>query len=227
MRIQFTLLAGVAAAALSLPAQAGHFNGWYVGLEGGANWIDSEDAAYLLTFNGNAAQSDTAEAAFDTGWAVLATGGYAFDSDWRVEAEFGYRRNDVSARWLVSDTARTLNGDVSEYSLMANVLYDIQLGERMSLSLGAGAGGDHAKLEGRFTIPSVTSPDPISDSEWNFAAQGIAGLSYAISPRLELALNYRYLHVFDPAFSDPGSVSVFSADEFVSFDKFSKHSVTV
>ena len=221
MRINQVLLAGAAALALAGPAEAGHFKGWYLGIEGGANWIGDEDALYTRTFDGALDTSDTAEASFDTGWAILATAGYAFASHWRIEGEFGYRSNDISAVFAVSDSFRPFTGEVDEYSLMANVLYDASLGERLSLSLGAGAGGDRVKLDAQL------GSGVFSDDEWNFAAQGIAGLSYALSPRLDLTLTYRYLRVFDPAFSEAGFVSVFTTTDTIAFDGFSKHSVTV
>ena len=184
------LLAGTAAIALTTAADAATFKGWYIGLEGGANWISDADADYELFINANPvpAQADTSEASFDTGWAVFGTVGYAFQSGWRVEGEVGYRSNDVEARWAVSDSARVLNADFDEFSLMANVLYDIPLGQRWRLSLGAGAGADHIEFDGQTKLLASPNADPISGDDWRFAAQGIAGLSYALSPRLEMSL---------------------------------------
>src|SRR5438132_10403249 len=74
-------------------AQAAH-RGWYVGVEGGANWIS--DNNFKLSGDVDALVPDVegstsllGKANFDTGWAVLATVGYAFDNNWRIEAEGG------------------------------------------------------------------------------------------------------------------------------------------
>lgn len=224
MTFKRAVLAGAAIAALAAPAQAGHFKGWYLAVEGGASWIDDADTLYTRTFNANLVTSDTAVAQFEGGWSVFASVGYAFASNWRLEGEFGYRSNEIAATWLVLDSFRRLTGDVDEYSLMANVLYDIQLGERLALSLGAGAGGDHVELDGAFT--SFGGPVPIEDDEWRFAAQGLAGLSYKLTSRLDLTLTYRYLHVSEPTFSQAGFFSVIPLSQTVYLDDLSKHSVS-
>jgi outer membrane protein OmpA-like peptidoglycan-associated protein len=126
--------------------------------------------------------------------------------------------------FLVSDSFRDLTGDIEEYSLMANVLYDIALSKRLSLSLGAGVGADNVRFDGTYT--SFGGPVPASDDEWKFAAQGIAGIAYSLSPRLDLTLTYRYLHISDPTFSQAGSFSVFSLSQTVQFDNFGKHSLS-
>jgi opacity protein-like surface antigen len=226
MRLRYALLASAAALSVTATAEAGHFNGWYAGLEGGANWIADEDALYVQSVISVFVTSAVDEASFDTGWAVFATAGYGFASGWRIEGEAGYRSNSVNARWPISDSIRTLDADVDEFSLMANVRYDARLGERLALSLGAGAGADHAELDGHFANFAGFT-DPVSDDEWNFAVQGIAGMSYALSRRTELTLTYRYFHVFDPSFSERDVNSIFTFDETVSFDKFSKHSLTL
>lgn len=229
MRTQRALLLGAAAAALALPAEAATFKGWYVGLEGGANWISDADAAYDLAINGAAQTADTAEASFDTGWAAFATVGYAFSSNWRVEAEAGYRSNAADAQWLVSTTVRLFEADVDEFSLMANVLYDVPLGSRWRLSLGAGAGGDKVEIDARTRFQAFPTWDPMpSVDEWRFAAQAIAGLSYPVSPRMELALTYRYLHVSPPSINDIDLITAgITSSETVLLDDFAKHSLTL
>lgn len=225
MHYRRAILAGAAAAALAAPADAGHFKGWYLAIEGGGSWIDDADTLYTRTFNNAFATSDTDVATFGSGWSVFASVGYAFSGNWRVEGEAGYRSNDVSARWLVSDSFRQLTGDIDEFSLMANVLYDIQLGERLALTLGAGAGGDHVELDG--ALSSSGGPVAIEDDEWRFAAQGLAGLSYKLSPRLDLTLTYRYLHVSEPTFSQAGFFSVIPLSQTIYFDDLGKHSASV
>jgi outer membrane protein OmpA-like peptidoglycan-associated protein len=102
---------------------------------------------------------------------------------------------------------------------MANVLYDVPLGERIVLSLGAGAGGDNVGID---DLP-LLSLGTISGDEWRFAAQGIAQVSYALSPRWQAMLSYRYLHVSGPGF---GPFTVASIQETIEFDDLSKHSLS-
>jgi OmpA-OmpF porin, OOP family len=202
MKIRALLMSAVASVALAGTANAGHFNGWYIGVEAGANWIDDADAIVTFeTIEEEVAGPETFD--FDTGWAVFATVGHAFASHWRLEGELGYRSNEI-----------TLGAaEVTEWSLMLNALYDIDLSPRLSLSLGAGVGYDHATLD-------LGGED---DSDGNVAYQGIAGLSYAVGRRTDLTLTYRYLVVEEPAFAftDPESSLTFD------LDNVNKHSVTV
>jgi outer membrane protein OmpA-like peptidoglycan-associated protein len=225
MQVRQTLLIGVAAAALAAPADAAHFKGWYVSIEGGASWIEDADALHTRTVNGALASSDTDEASFDTGWALFASAGYAFANNWRVEAEFGYRRNGVSAVFLIFDSFQDLVGDVEEYSLMANVLYDVPLTERLALTIGAGAGADNVRFDGSYL--SFAGPVAASGDTWKFAVQGLAGFSYALSRGTDLTLTYRYLHVPGPEFTQSGFVSVIPLSQTVAFDDLAKHSVSV
>ncbi len=204
------LLGAVAAVALAANAQAARVDGWYISLEGGANWIDDNEfdwggegvPAVVTDFD------DVAE--FDTGWAGFASVGYGF-GPWRAEIEGGYRANDMDQFDSAAAATPYASGTVSEATLMANVLYDIRIAKRLMLSVGAGAGGDFAMVE----VDGL-----IDDDEWNFAYQGLAGLSYALSPRFDVLVNYRYLRAQGP--------TVYSAGDTIieEFDDFSKHTVT-
>jgi OmpA-OmpF porin, OOP family len=220
MRFSHLLLGGVSALAFAGTAQAAQFKGWYVGIEGGANWVSDVDVLYTRTFNDAFATSDTADAAFGDGWTMLATVGYAFSNQLRVEVEGGFRSNDVAATFFVSSVFVTMDGDLDEFSLMANVLYDVPLGERATLSLGGGAGADQTKLDVLFDDARIR------EREWHFAAQGIAGLSYTLTPGIEATLTYRYLHVGGPTFAQQGFFSIIPFTDTFAFDDLSKHSLT-
>ncbi len=218
MKLKLVLLGTVASLSLIAvqESQARH-QGWYIGLEAGANWVDDTQFVYQgddptdpgfdpLFF------SDTID--FDTGWAALGTVGYAFDSNWRIEGEIGFRQNDADIFFQGKNNDFTNRGDLTEYSAMVNVLYDIPLAEKLSLSLGLGAGADYTQFDdGR----------GFKDDDVTFAYQAIAGLSYAITGRLDLTLTYRYLHVNEPDYAD--TVTGFS--NAYSFDDLEKHTVTV
>ncbi len=224
MKLRTILLGScVAAFAFAGSSDAAHFHGWYVGVEGGANWV--KDDNFKLTGNVGALESgeggpaQLGKANFDTGWAAMATVGYAFTNNWRVELEGGYRHNKFKATVLdpgdftetAGEATAFYRGHLNEFTIMANVLYDFQLTDRLSLSLGVGAGADNSKWK----------MGPLEDSSWNFAYQGIVGLSYALTHRLDLTLDFRYLRVpnvdYSPAF---GPIGVHS-------DDYQKESVTV
>lgn len=204
------LLGAVAAVALAANAQAARVDGWYISLEGGANWIDDnefdwggEGAPGVITDFDNAAE-------YDTGWVAMASVGYGF-GHWRTEIEGGYRVNDMDQFSSAAALNHYASGEVREVTIMANVHYDFRIAKRLMLSLGVGAGGDFAAVE----VDTV-----IDDDEWNFAYQGIAGLSYAVSPRVDLVVNYRYLRAQGPTVTSGNGVII------EEFDDFSKHAVT-
>ena len=204
-----TILLGsavIAVAAFSTPAQASHFNGWYIGVEGGAVWVDDASFTPRGTVGGVVTHTDSArEMVLDSGWAVLATAGYGFhDSHFRIEAELGYRDVDID------HTILTIDGSVNQFTIMANVVYDIPLTPKLSLSLGAGAGIDRADLK------YLT----FEDEDWIFAYQGIVGLNYAIGSRTDLFMNYRYLRTGEGQFEEISS-------HRLDFEEVTKHTVTV
>jgi outer membrane protein OmpA-like peptidoglycan-associated protein len=215
-----TLLGAAASIALLasvLPASAGHFNGWYLGVEGGASWVEDNKFDFgtgpsahppLTSFN-NAAE-------YDTGWAVLATVGYGFGMNIRAEFEAGWRQNDVSLFTSGPGHVPFRDATLDELTLMANVLYDIPIGSRLMLTVGAGAGGDDARID----------DGVVKDDDWRFAYQGIVGLSYAIGSRTDITLNYHYLRASGPDYSHVHHTLTTHFDR-ESFDDLVKHTVTI
>jgi outer membrane protein OmpA-like peptidoglycan-associated protein len=219
MKSKAILLGTVAAVSIAAASQSeAHNQGWYIGLEGGANWVTDNDGLFGL----NSGPPVFFESiSFDTGWAVLATVGYGFDSNWRIELEAGYRENDLDTLTLPAFAflGPFNGGDVNEITLMANVLYDIPLTERLDLTLGLGAGADRAE----FQTPAFWGGN---DDDWNFAFQAIAGLSYAVTDRLDITLTYRYLNVSEPDFNVPGG-PISAVAEHWQFEDLEKHTVTI
>jgi outer membrane protein OmpA-like peptidoglycan-associated protein len=197
------VMGAVASMALGTSASAAN-PGWYLSLEGGANWIDDWSPVV--------GKGQVADVQFDTGWAVIGSVGYAFTQNWRTEVEFGYRKNDIST--VVADLTWE-NGDMWEASVMANVLYDIHVASKLGVSLGVGAGADYAN----FT--DSRSAIEYSDEDWNFAYQGLVGLNYALGSRTTAFVNYRYFRVTSPSFDMVSQGGyLFEGDDIV------KHTVT-
>lgn len=210
MNTKVTLLAGTALLALALPADAHQLRGTYASLEAGANWIGDERFFQDSIFTTSTFIYDEYRGDFDRGWALLGSIGYAFENRIRVELELGYRNNDFKQLYGSSSSELESGGGLSEFSIMANLLYDIPLGKRWSVSIGGGAGMDRANLEVDYV--------DFDDSEWRFAYQGIAGVNYAIGERTQLFLNYRYLHVDAPEYTwfEPGSPAITHRTIFLS-----------
>ncbi|MBP6014456.1 MAG: OmpA family protein [Alphaproteobacteria bacterium] len=201
MKTRSLLLGAAASLSLASAANATHVNGYYVSLEGGANWIQETDVVF------DASASGTMD--FDTGWAALGTVGYQWNA-WRGELELGYRANNSDAVGGIGP----VDGEFNEFSAMFNVLYDLRLSERIGLYFGAGAGADFIQYEDN-NLHTI----PLTDDDWVFAWQGIAGVNYELTSRTDLFVSYRYFNADNPSFAVPGH-----SDDF---DNVVKHTATI
>jgi outer membrane protein OmpA-like peptidoglycan-associated protein len=176
---------GCALCALAQPASAQQTNGPYVTLGAGPQWLnDAKTKSPTL---------GTTTYRFNTGWTGIGAVGYGFGNGFRLEGELGYRHSGVSSASTGSAT-----GSVKAWDLMANGLYDFDVGLPVTPYVGVGAG--LARLSANsLTIPGSTAT--VNDSDTQFAYQGLAGLTYAINQNLKVDLGYRYFRTTDPAYN--------------------------
>ena len=195
------------------PAEARRFTQWYFGVDGGASWVEDIDVSTYTNPPGppGVAQTNTV----DQGWAAFATAGYAFNNNWRVELEGGYRANEFDTN-IIGGVETPMDGDIREYTAMANVLYDFESFSDLVMSLGLGVGGDYSRV-------STVAPTSFHDSQTALAFQALAGFSYPVTSWMDLTLNYRYLYVTDVTLTDD-SVAPTSVIET---DPIRKHTVTL
>lgn len=217
MSLRRILLGVCAAAAMGGLASAATADGWYVGIEGGASWLDDWSSVASIT-----GSPDTiADAEFKTGWGAIGTVGYAFPGHWRTELELGYRQNDLGTSLpagLLWDA-----GSVTDATAMVNFLYDLRLGDKLGLSVGVGAGVDRTELT------DDRAGGSYSDEDWNFAYQGLAGLNYAVGLQTTAFLNYRYMRVGNPDFDMRDQYTGATPALYpyaLSGDEFGRHGVT-
>jgi OOP family OmpA-OmpF porin len=178
-----SLAAGLVAAGLFVAAGAASAqdSGPYMGAGLGYSILSDE------SFHGGAINS---EGKYDNGWGGLLTFGYRYDQNWRGEIEGGYRRNDIK-----SNSPGGSDGSSQAFTGMLNVLYDIRTGTPFTPYVGVGGGWVHYKAAG--VTPSATTR--LNDSDDRIGYQGIAGVSYDMSPRTQLFLDYHYLRSQDPS----------------------------
>lgn len=212
MKTRTLLLGAVASLALTGAANARELNGWYVGLEGGGNWIQDADSV----FDGGPFVSTTS---FDTGWAALGSVGYKWHS-WRAELELGYRANDFDAFQVTGFAPSTTGGKFDELSAMLNILYDVELTERIGLFVGAGAGGDFIDYENN--VGTFAHNIDIIDDDAVFAWQAMGGVNYQLTSSTELVLAYRYFNADSPSFATFGGI--LHTDDY---DNVVKHTATI
>jgi len=240
MKTKFALLGAAAVlSVLSAQQSSAHRQGWYVGGEAGINWIADNDFTFDTSYGGWEAEKfstlsmiggNNGTVDFDAGWAGLATVGYGFEKNWRIELEGGYRSNDFTATTnafelntacvtgsLVSCTPRrnpSADGSFDEWTAMVNVVYDVPLTDKLDLNIGVGAGADFSRVK---TLG-------YKDEDTNFAYQAIVGLSYKVTDRLDLTVNYRYLNVDSPSYSAQIGQNDFAS---ANLEDVQKHTLTI
>lgn len=123
MKKLFAMLATVCTLALPTAMQAAE--GFYVGGQGGVNFLDvNAHHSHLKT---------------DVGYNLGIVGGYKWCNGISAEAEITYRRNDV----------RHISGDIHTWSYMVNGYYDLPVCWCVPVTpyLGAGIGYDRTELK--------------------------------------------------------------------------------
>jgi len=170
----------LAVMSVAAPASAGE-QSWYLAIEGGLEF--GPDAQYAR--------------AEDTGVAVLGAVGGPIGSGFVLEGELGYRHTSLE---FVDLCCGVVEADVAQFTMMANALYNVPLGESVSLSFGVGAGLNNV---GIFT-------DFFDDTSVEAAAQAKAGLSVAVSEGTDVIANFRYLATFagDGSYRDVDDATV-------------------
>jgi opacity protein-like surface antigen len=209
MSTRTLLLGAVASVVIAGSAEAA---GWYFGADVGANWV--QDNQFDFGTGVGPAISDFNNAAqYDTGWALTGSVGWASPSAWRFEAELGYRANDMDL--FSSATAASLfrTGEMSQFTVMANVLHDIPVGTSLSLSLGAGVGAAFVNVD----------DGELDESDTTFAWQLIGGLNWAVGSNTDLTLTYRYLNAGGPEVSGPHLAHI----DTEHFDSLDNHTLSV
>jgi OOP family OmpA-OmpF porin len=132
---------------------------------------------------------------FNSGFGARAAIGHDFGMI-RLEGEFGYRFNRAksiavtNAGGLAGVASGPATGSVRAMSYLVNAILDLDFGGKVTPYLGVGIGPTHLRLRNIAAGGAVTG----ATSDDAFSVQGIAGLAYQLSDRLDLTLDYRYLN---------------------------------
>jgi len=172
----------ITGAAQAANGTGGLEQGWYMGVDGGANYTDQMD------FKSAFGRKDKAR--YDLGWTAGANAGYAWGNNWRTEVEGDYREANVDK--LKGPGASGSRGEFSSYDAMLNQIYDFNNSSRFTPYLGVGVGAvwQTARHIGTVFAPNVSIK---KDDVVDFAYQGIAGVEYDLTPQAALGLRYNYL----------------------------------
>src|SRR4051794_21847735 len=170
---KLAITVALASTALATPAVA-RDHSVYVGLEGGAMWV--EDTPFGVTDNATNPQFTIDH---KTGFDVDGIAGYDFGPV-RIEAELGYKRAGIDALNTL-DTTFFASGHANVLSLMGNVLLDF--GDENGLSGYAGVGAGMARATYDFSAPVLRPYSGVTtfhDSDSKLAYQAILGVRYAV-----------------------------------------------
>jgi OmpA-OmpF porin, OOP family len=178
-------------------AAAASSEGTYFALEGGVNFLQDSDLSITVPGPTEIA----GELFYTTGWAAGAAAGYECANGLALEAELAYRQNGLDGEEVMG-TPLGVDGTESSIAFMGNAKFNMDTGTLLTPFVGAGAGLAVLKVDAQ--------PDgggDFKDTDTQFAYQAMAGVSYAVSPHLHLALEYIYFATTSPTFA-ADSVSV-------------------
>ena len=119
----------------------------------------------------------------------------------RVEVEVSYQENDADDLDFSGNGAGNENnvgGDISRLLVMGNVFLDFSTGSPFKPYIGGGLGVAFADFDIVYG-GAAGGPPPVrfDDTDTNFAAQAIAGASFAVNEQISFFVDGRYTVIFD------------------------------
>ncbi len=185
---------GLLLAAAGPVATAAAQEGFYASGFGGATFLFNSDVKQSTPTTTTAAEIEH-ETGFMAGGAV----GYAFLNGLRLEIEGSYRENDLDSFQPNGGTTVNADGSISAIAGMLNAYYDVSTGGPFVPYIGGGIGAAVLSLDDFSTAPATPG---FSDTDTQFAFQGMAGVGYKLTPNITVGVEYRYFQTLDPDFSD-------------------------
>ncbi|MGX9962590.1 OmpA family protein [Roseomonas sp. F4] len=193
----------LAATVLALPvaANAQPISGLYVGAGAGVNLRQESDVTLSRSMTSTVGAPLTGTAEFNYGYVGVISLGYGFGNGVRAEIEGSYRTNDVDdvSGMGVPRNGRS-SGRATTYGVMANALYDFDLGPGSFLTpyVGVGAGYQWVDNDIRGGVNSGATVRA-DGTDGQFAYQAIVGAAFPIAqvPGLAVTAEYRFMGTLD------------------------------
>jgi opacity protein-like surface antigen len=173
----------------------------YLALGGGYDAMPDRN----LDINGRTVSSQ-----WKSGWGALAAIGSRWPHGFRTELELSQRVSKV----VDFNHTSPWSGTQWDFSLFVNALYDFHFSaqalQRIVPYLGGGVGGAHILWGNNYRSPRGPT---IYDAESTKPGwQGIVGVSYALTPKIDVAADYRVKG--SGAYTFPGSTTGTVIDHF-------------
>jgi len=189
-----TFACGMAFAVAAPVASAGAVDDIYLSGFAGGGFMNNSDAD--LTTPGT---STSAEIEHETGFITGGAVGISFMRSLRMEIEGSYRKTAFDSFQADGTVAVEADGAIRVLAGMVNGFYDIDTGGPFTPYFGAGVGGAFVDLVNFATPPGTPE---LSDGDFQFAYQGIAGVGYKLTQSVSLGVEYRFFGTLDPKFED-------------------------
>ena len=191
MRIRRGLLA-LPWLALPVAAHAQPFQGLYVGAGAGYNLPVDVGASTNMVIPSTSTNLET-----KGGFVGLGSVGYALGNGMRFEIEGNYRQGSISG--ASGPVVTNANGNTQTYAVMANALFDMDIGVPWLYPyIGGGVGYawsnlQHVSFGG--SLPAFLGT--VNGTEGGFAFQAIGGLAFPIPgvPGLSVTTEYRFFGI--------------------------------
>ena len=204
----------LAATMLALPvaAQAQPVTGLYMGAGIGMNYLAGTD----VSNSANLGATRNGKVDFDYGWMGVVSLGWGFGNGVRAEIEGSYRDNAVDTASGFGLNANRRSGSAQSYGVMANALYDFDLGTTIPLMpyVGLGAGYIWQNYDGVQASAANGDNIRITGTEGRFAYQAIVGAAFqldSVTPGLAITAEYRFMgtlgHDLDASSTRGGTIA--------------------
>ncbi len=173
-------------------AATGSSQGTYFAARGGPGLLQDGD----VTIHVPGLPPFGASLNYDPGFLASTALGYSWSNGLAVEGELAFHGNGLKDE-NVMGTVIELDGQETSFAALVNARYGFDTRTRVTPYLGAGLGAALLTVSGK-----PTGGTRFKDSDMVFAYQAMAGVSYALSPRLDLGIEYRYFATAKSTFAD-------------------------
>ena len=174
-------------------ARAQPVTGVYVGLGGGANFLQDETVRLSPAF-------PSGRDRFGVGYTGVGSAGYGFGNGVRIELEGNYRDNTLQ-HFRGTSFPSEAGGSQENYGGMVNALFDMDIGKSWLYPyVGVGAGYAWTHLDTHYAASSLPYAQNTGGTFGNLAYQAMFGLSLPVPwvVGLSMTAEYRFFSVLGP-----------------------------
>lgn len=186
---------------LGRPAVAAEPGGFYAGVYAGYGWTHDTD----LRIEGY----PPGTLLFEPAYRIGGVAGYDFAGTLRVELDVARRVGGIDGIEAPFIGAFAATGKVTALSGVVNLLYEPDLDGRLQPHVGAGLGAVRLAIADAVADVPGVGPTPVADGSVIVPAwQVLGGLSWPLTERLDLTVEYRLFGAIGPKFVGAASTKV-------------------